>query len=439
MSLNLDESEFASDLEPNTAYTARMQSKKGEFYSENTAEVTFTTPAIVPVVCGDNAPAAPTNTIPKTDLRIGNLIEITGFDVLVDSLSGGGGNGYYSGSGYTVVPFMAYKPFKVLFEGLFINELSQAGEGKAWFKTKPMEEWILAQIATQAQRDTIRKHQAQNEVTFADTEFYPDVLSFEKPDEDIQSISVSSTGEVSVTLANGAIFTIDPSQVPKPPRTKSFIIEDKNGDQWVVAPDGTVTLAPDGGLPADYMLLSKNVADITKIAFGGLVIVQQTAQPAIETEYNRVKPFAKYASPVAVTPVPAVPITPAPVIDDIAIMSDIVMIGEGVSTNVGVVKSMEVTNGEVNYYAMKNILHMNTLYSKINHYKYIAQHSFTIKSSNNRLTQQTVAEYIDAEVAKLNLALGTEPNTAQKNTIANIVKDYLGVNIKYYITKIIRK
>ncbi len=44
----------------------------------------------------------------------------------------------------------------------------------------------------------------------------------------------------------------DTSLVPKPPRRSTLIIEDKDGNQWVILPNGTVVAAPHGGLPPKY-------------------------------------------------------------------------------------------------------------------------------------------------------------------------------------------
>ena len=67
----------------------------------------------------------------------------------------------------------------------------------------------------------------------------------------IQGITINAQGEIVLTTAGGQ-FMADTSLVPKPPRTSALIIEDKDGNQWVIQPNGTVVAAPHGGLPPKY-------------------------------------------------------------------------------------------------------------------------------------------------------------------------------------------
>ena len=88
-----------------------------------------------------------------------------------------------------------------------------------------------------------------NQQAFADTPFYDDVITF--GNTAIQSISISPQGYIQLNTAGGT-FMADTALVPKPPRRSALIIEDKDGNQWVIQPNGSVVAAPHGGLPPKY-------------------------------------------------------------------------------------------------------------------------------------------------------------------------------------------
>ena len=136
---------------------------------------------------------------------------------------------------------MLNQTFTVLFESLFINELGQAGEGDVWFKTQPIDEWIATQQNAQQ-----NAQQTANQEAFADTPFYDGVTTFD--DNVITGVSVDTLGNVILTTTNGTFYA-DTTLVPRSPRDKAVIIQDKNGNQWVIQPNGSVISAPGGGLP----------------------------------------------------------------------------------------------------------------------------------------------------------------------------------------------
>lgn len=62
----------------------------------------------------------------------------------------------------------------------------------------------------------------------------------------IQDVRVIADGRVEVIDAQGNVVpnpALDALRADNP--DKSFIIQDKNGDQWVIKPDGTVEKAGD--------------------------------------------------------------------------------------------------------------------------------------------------------------------------------------------------
>ena len=251
-------------LEPATTYEARVQGEKGGFLGDASSIVTFTTFTPVAAVCGVTPINALANMTPMRNARIGMPIEVTGFEVVLDSLEQESTLGVYSGRGLIKIPFMLNQTFTVLFESLFINELGQAGEGKVWFKTKPIEEWIATQIG-QAAANALQEQQETNQETFADTEFYPDVVTFDN--NEVTGVSVDTHGNIVLVTTNGTFYA-DTTLVPKP-RTKAVVIEDKNGNQWVIEPNGTITAAPGGGLPPNNQI-PKPLRDIIREALTAL-------------------------------------------------------------------------------------------------------------------------------------------------------------------------
>ena len=324
----------------------------------------------------------------------------------------------YSGRGLIKIPFMLNQTFTVLFESLFINELGQAGEGKVWFKTKPIEEWIAQQIE-QTAANALQEQQETNQETFADTEFYPEPVTFDN--NEVTGVSIDAQGNIILNTTNG-VFYADTTLVPKP-RTKAVVIEDKNGNQWVIEPNGTITAAPGGGLPAPHMNVSAIAGEITRLAFDKLVALQNTNATAINQEYTRVQGLVNYPS-VNTAP----PITPS---GDVVFGGELIALGTLPTSSPLYVKSNAIKEGEINYYLKGLVLHMNTIYNKINHFKYVAAYSFVPNANDMLNEEKNIAKYIDEEVAKDTAPL----TTAEKNTIAEVVKGYLATNFKYYIIK----
>ncbi len=244
-----DELLINQGLEPATTYEARVQGEKGGFLGDASSIVTFTTFIPVTPVCGVTPTNVLENMTPMRNARIGMPIEVTGFEVVLDSLEAESTPGVYSGRGLIKIPFMLNQTFTVLFESLFINELGQAGEGRVWFKTKPIEEWIADQAGQTAANQQEAQDILNNQQAFADTPFYDDVITF--GNTTIQSISVSPQGYIQLNTAGGT-FMADTALVPKPPRRSALIIEDKDGNQWVILPNNSVVAAPHGGLPPKY-------------------------------------------------------------------------------------------------------------------------------------------------------------------------------------------
>ena len=161
---------------------------------------------------------------------------------------------------------MLNQTFTVLFESLFINELGQAGEGKVWFKTKPIEEWIAENTPPISEQP----------ISFMD--FEPNTTVFPVV---ITGIVVLPNGQVTVVTPNGT-FLADTTLIPRPV-LKPTVIEDKNGNQFIVHPDGTVTSLGQAGFIPKPMTTEEK---LDKIRRGLYLEALKDYKTQIETYYT---------------------------------------------------------------------------------------------------------------------------------------------------------
>ena len=161
---------------------------------------------------------------------------------------------------------MLNQTFTVLFESLFINELGQAGEGKVWFKTKPIEEWIAENTPPISEQP----------ISFMD--FEPNTTVFPVV---ITGIVVLPNGQVTVVTPNGT-FLADTTLIPRPV-LKPTVLEDKNGNQFIVHPDGTVTALGQAGFIPKPMTTEEK---LDKIRRGLYLEALKDYKTQIETYYT---------------------------------------------------------------------------------------------------------------------------------------------------------
>jgi hypothetical protein len=135
-----------------------------------------------------------------------------------------------------------------------------ASEGLA----KMIEEQLGAQKTRKQE-----KQQKANQEQWAGTDFYDKIIEF---NYDIKDIEVDASGNLVITQENGqtVMDTSVPAILAKAPE-KAVIIEDKNGDQYVVQKDKTtgattVTRVEGGGLsPGGGATVAATMADKRKI------------------------------------------------------------------------------------------------------------------------------------------------------------------------------
>jgi hypothetical protein len=195
------------------------------------------------------------------------IIDVQGFDLTLTEVTASGGAGYYQGKGYVSVPYLGGATFNAVFSNLFIDENRKASSGRIDFVTRSIDNWVEEQLEQQ-RREELEEQQQENRDQWSGTDFHPDVIYYEKTaiknmrvgggsviieGEDEQGNPKEYTNDKIIELANST--------------GQAVIIEDKNGDQWVVQPGGKVSKVPGGGLsPNMDVYVSEEALDIVKQA-----------------------------------------------------------------------------------------------------------------------------------------------------------------------------
>ena len=210
---------IVSNLEPENTYEARVKGlfSEGEGPWSNT--VTITTPAQPVIVCGQGAiPPSASNFIPLKTGAVSQTWNIGQFDMIVAQLDNPNSpNGKYSGYGKIIVPFMMNTVLTGKFINISVNEAMQVVEGKVEITTNGIDVWM---------------NQWENEYQYDNSYIYNGC---------IDSISIVA-GTITIQNCDGTSTTIPNDN------DGGLLVQDNNGNQWVVNPDGTVTEVIGGGL-----------------------------------------------------------------------------------------------------------------------------------------------------------------------------------------------
>jgi hypothetical protein len=241
----------ARDVEPATRYEARVRGKLGDTWGAYSAPVEVTTPADIPMQCGDDQqfPQADPNK-PLGALLPQMTLVVRGMDVVVSEVTSGS-NGQFTGRGKVITPYLGAS-FRVKFEDLYIDERLVVGAGKVEFLTQGMTNFINGQLANQEMRQLHRLQQA-NRLRFADLSFYGTIFTYQVS---ITNIWLNGSDTTYIAGQQGLIANVAIVSLMLDNPGKAFIVQDKNGDQWVIKPDGTVEKAEGGGLPPVQTLSS---------------------------------------------------------------------------------------------------------------------------------------------------------------------------------------
>jgi hypothetical protein len=281
-------------LEPDTEYEARVQGKKSGVWGGYTPLISFRTLPLPVVVCGDAQAAVPQDPgKPLTSVLKGMMIEARGMTLTLGQVEQLNQPGWYKGMGEVSVPYLAGAVFKVKFDRLYINEAREAPLGRIDFLTRGVAEMAEKQLAGQKQRQQQRK-QEENRQAWEGTPFAEKV--FKNSDVVIGSVTADPAGGILITDSQGNVLP-DPgivAQLEAHP-DKAVIIEDKNGDQWVVQKDEEgnlqVSKVEGGGLPPmSSIIVSKEDLDILKKALAKLKSdYPSNRMQALTNDYNTKK------------------------------------------------------------------------------------------------------------------------------------------------------
>jgi hypothetical protein len=256
------------DLEPDTEYETRVQGKKGGYFGGYTDVVKFRTQPHKVAQCGDNSTmpfgdaTKPLNTIIK-----GTIVQLDDMEmVLLDVTPLGGG--WYKGIAKTAIPYFGGANFALQFDRLFIDENRVAGYGRVNYISKGIAEMLVQQAENAAvkAKDQIQK---KNREEWEGTVFYDKIIAYDNIA--IDTITAEGIGYLNITDSKGNTTTnAEVAQILLASPDKAVIIQDKNGDQYVVQKDGDktkVTKVPGGGLsPNNNVVVSEVTLDLLKKA-----------------------------------------------------------------------------------------------------------------------------------------------------------------------------
>jgi hypothetical protein len=255
------------DLEPDTEYETRVQGKKKGYFGGYTDIVKFRTPPHQIPQCGDQ-PAAEDQDMGKPFLTgiKGSVVSANGIEVtLLEVISLG--NGWYKGIGHMSIAHLAGAGFHVQFDRIYIREDRKVLRGRMDVVTEGVASLVQQQMANatvKAQQQT----QKENRDAWEGTQFYDKVFTY---DVAIDTITSEGIGYLNIYDASGNVTTnAEVAQILLASPDKAIIIQDKNGDQFVVQKDGDkteITKVNGGGLnPTSSEPVTDEAIDIVRKA-----------------------------------------------------------------------------------------------------------------------------------------------------------------------------
>ncbi len=236
------------DLEPDTEYEVRVQGLKESALGPYSDVVKFRTPKPKTFQCGDELPPLPTPGSPLASATIGTTVDVQGIELTFTEITSAGGTGLYRGKGRVTVPYLGGASFNATFDQLFVDENRVVSAGRIDFITQNVEEWIEKKLEEQ-RKEELEEQQNDNRDQWQGTDFYEEISYYEEIV--IEDIRVEHGQLVIVgTDANGNPKKYNNDEVLEIVEStgKAVIIEDKNGDQWVVEKGGKISRVPGGGL-----------------------------------------------------------------------------------------------------------------------------------------------------------------------------------------------
>jgi TANFOR domain-containing protein len=240
------------NLEPSLEYETRVQGKKGGVFGPYSSIVTFKTKPKVEKDCGYPTGVPQDTGKPYVGAYNGLIVNARGLDMELKEVTALSEPGWYKGVGICRVPYLGGSGYHAKFERIYINDNLEVILGRIDFVSKGIASMTAEQLAGE-RRINRERRQRENRTQWSGTDFYEGIILYK--DTDIETIEPgpTSTSNLLVTDKNGdKTENAEIIQLLNAYPTKALIIEDKNGDQWVVqkGTDGKpkVTKVEGGGL-----------------------------------------------------------------------------------------------------------------------------------------------------------------------------------------------
>jgi predicted chitinase len=240
------------DLAPDTEYEARIQAKKSGYFGPYSDIVKFRTLPNRPAQCGENGNLPDRNNPgnPLTSVVTGMVVNARGVEMTLLQVTPLEIPGWYKGIGQVSLDYFLGLSYGVTFDRIFINENRDVIFGRVDVVSEGTEALIQQQIEANKNKTVTT---TSNDPQWQQTEFYEKVFQY---DVKIESVSIGDEGQIIITNNSGkTINNTDIAAILVDAPEKAIIIEDKNGDQWVVQKDQAtgetkVTKVEGGGLVA---------------------------------------------------------------------------------------------------------------------------------------------------------------------------------------------
>lgn len=202
---------FIYQLEPSTTYQVRVSGVIAGSIGSPTPIKTFTTPDPRIYNCGEaDLPYLPNTFTPLENATVGIQVQIGQFTMTITELNEFGG-GHYAGKGTIPIAFLAGAKAKVRFSDILIDTEYRVHEGRVDVITDGLDNWLNEQ--------------------------YQQFIDPYYVNGTIDSAWVDTVAGVAWVTVDGVDqqFTFDPPTYP-------IIVNDENGNQYTIYPDGTIVI-----------------------------------------------------------------------------------------------------------------------------------------------------------------------------------------------------
>lgn len=199
-------------LAPETTYEVRVAGMAGSFTSDPTPTVSFTTPAAIDYVCGDEQmPFRPNQFTPNENVQVGDQVQIGQFLMNITEAIPQYEAGRYGGQGWIPVEFLGGARANVTFENILIDNEFVVRDGRVDVTTDGVDAWLEEQLQD-----------------FVDPIYVNGT---------VDSAWVDTTTNTAWVIVDGQSipFTFDPPDYP-------IVIHDDSGMSWTIWPNGTITV-----------------------------------------------------------------------------------------------------------------------------------------------------------------------------------------------------